>query len=275
MDLYSKLKKKPFIFQRITGITPLNFQTILQKLTLVWKKKYESKKRLAGRPYGIKNLANQFLGLLMYYRTYTTQLFIGFFFHVDDATVSRTISRLEPILAKVNPIQKDRTLQEEELKRLLVDCTEQPIQRPTKKQRRYYSGKKKQHTLKTEIIMNQKGKIVHISKPHAGSIHDFTVRKNSAILPPDSMVYADSGYQGLQKIHHLTKIPIKKKKGKSLTPEAKGHNKELSRLRVPIEHKIREIKTFQILSQKYRNYRKKQTIKMNIVSGIVNMKHGF
>ncbi len=63
-----------------------------------------------------------------------------------------------------------------------------------------------------------------------GKQHDLSIFKESNILiHPDSELLADSGYQGLNKFHDNSVIPIKKKKGIPLTPEAKAHNKALSK----------------------------------------------
>ena len=44
-----------------------------------------------------------------------------------------------------------------------TDCTEQQIPRPEDKRRRkvYYSGKKKRHTVKNQIVVNKDGYIIH------------------------------------------------------------------------------------------------------------------
>ena len=106
-------------------------------------------------------------------------------------------------------------------------------------------------------------------------MHDFKLRKKSDHIPRSSRVLADSGYQGLQHIHKKAKIPIKKPKNKELDILSKRYNKILSKKRVYVEHKICELKRFNILGQKYRNNKKKYGIKMNIISGFVNMKNGF
>ncbi len=103
----------------------------------------------------------------------------------------------------------------------------------------------------------------------------FKLRKKSDHIPKSSRVLADSGYKGLQNIHKRTKIPIKKPKNKGLDNSSKLYNKILSKKRVYVEHKIGELKRFNILGQKYRNEKKKYGIKMNIISGLVNMKNGF
>ena len=177
----AKLVKRPRVFRPTTRLTPAEFRTIIKKMQPLWNKK-QNKKKKSGRPHRIKKLENQLLCLLMYYRTYTTQLFLGFFFNADAATVCRAIKTIEPILAKIMEIKKERVLHQEELREILIDCTEQPIQRPTKNQQQYYSGKKKKHTLKTEIQMNTKGRILRISHPVPGKVHDFKLRKSQEKL---------------------------------------------------------------------------------------------
>src|SRR5476649_1761748 len=115
--------------------------------------------------------------LLLYYRTYTTQIFIGFLFGIDDSRVCRNIQRLEPILARVMAITKTRHLSQEEIEEIIIDATEQQIERPKKGQKAFYSGKKKRHTNKTEVRITTPGRIIHVSKTKPGAIHDFTVYK--------------------------------------------------------------------------------------------------
>lgn len=275
MDIYSKISKKPLIFKRITGISIQQFTYIKEKLKPLFHKKYVKKKKVSGRPYGISSIENQLLCLLIYYRTYTTQLFIGFQFNVDDATVSRTIRRLEPLVAKIVQIKKERKISQEDLETLIIDCTEQPIRRPKRGQKRYYSGKKKRHTMKTEIVMNKKGRICKISKPRPGNVHDIKIRRKEGPLPPCKEILADSGYQGLQNEYPQIRLPIKKTRGEPLDKKSKRKNKKLSKERVIVENKIGEMKIFQIFAQVYRNIRRSYGLKARIVAGLVNLKNGF
>ena len=89
--------------------------------------------------------------ILLYYRSYISQLFVSFLFGIDDSRVCRLIRRIESLLAQVVAISKREKLTQEEIASLLLDATEQPIERPKKGQKAFYSGKKKRHTLKTEI----------------------------------------------------------------------------------------------------------------------------
>jgi len=137
---------------------------------------------------------------LLYYRSYSTQFFIGQFLGIDDSRVCRLIRQLEPLLAQVVPLPKKRTLSLQEVESLIVDATEQPIERPKRNQKSYYSGKKKCHTLKTEIRTTAEGRILRVSSAYPGSVHDFALSKTEPPLHPNTRVFVDAGYQGLDKI---------------------------------------------------------------------------
>ena len=270
-----KLKRRPQVFLRLTGVCVEDFEKIVKKCSPVWKKRVVTPKKLSGRPYGLKDLETHVLCLLLYYRVYTSQLFLGFLFGVDDSCISRSIKRLEPLLAKVMAIKKDRTLSQEDLEEMIIDCTEQPVRRPKKGQKKYYSGKKKRHTIKCEIRIRSDGKITHVSKPAPGKRHDFTIYKDQKPPPRGCHLYADSGYQGLDKRRPDVEIPFKKPKEGELDAEQKEYNRGLSSFRVRVENKICEMKVFQILTQTYRNFRKRYALKINIIAGIVNLKNQF
>jgi hypothetical protein len=182
---------------------------------------------------------------------------------------------MEPLLAKKITIQKDRSLTAEKVLQILVDVSEQPAQRPTKRQKQSYSGKKKRHTIKTEIALQEDGRILSVSKSHKGRVHDFRIRKGEKLLPRESLKLADSGYQGWQKLQSNVIIPYKKSKKKPLTKQQKEHNRKLASIRMRVEHKIREIKVFKIMSEVYRNFQKKYNLRFNIIAGLVNFKHAF
>lgn len=83
-------------------------------------------------------------------------------------------------------------------------------------------------------------------------------------------IMVDLGYYGLKGIGFKTIMPIKKPKGLSLTTEEKAFNRMISRYRVVIEHVNRQLKTFRILSERYRNRRKRYGLRVNLISSIVN-----
>lgn len=271
---YTKIKQKPTTFQRLIGVSPSQFEDILRKVEPKWQEKVIGSYKGPGREYKL-DVADMLLMTLLYYRSYISQEFVGFWFGIDDSRVCRIIQKLEPILAKVMAISKQKKLSKEEVESLIIDATEQQIEKPKRGQKPYYSGKKKRHTIKTEIRTTRKGRIVHVSKSRPGSVHDFNLYKQEPPLPKDTRAFVDSGYQGLDKIHPETDLPYKASKNKPLDEEEKEYNSALSRIRVKVENIIGDLKTFKILSERYRNKRKRYNLKFNIIAGIVNLKNGF
>lgn len=274
MTLYKKVRSRPTTFLRLFGIKIQEFDHIATKVLPLWESKLKKRYKRQGRNYKL-SLENMILMLLLYYRSYVTQHFIGMLFGLDDSNVCRIIKELEPVLAKCLAIRKERHLTKEEIGFLIVDATEHPIQRPKKGQKRFYSGKKKRHTRKSEIRISKKGRIVGLSKSRPGSQHDFNIHKSEPPIHRDIDVFVDSGYQGLDKIHKRTKLPFKGTKNKPLDQEKKEHNRAISKIRVKVENVIREIKTFRIMGDTYRNRNKRHSLKLNIVAGLVNLKKGF
>lgn len=270
---YTKLSKHPRTFLRLFGITPSQAAEIITSTRPLWEKNVLGRYKRPGRDFKLE-FEDMVLMLLLYYRSYTTQLYVGFIFGLDDSRVCRIIKRLEPILARVMRISKDRTLSQDDIE-CLMDATEQPIERPQRGQKAYYSGKKKRHTVKTEIRTRLDGEIIHVSKSRPGSVHDFSLYKQGDPIARRAKVYVDGGYQGLQKLNPNTEVPFKKSKGNSLKPEEKIYNRALSRIRVKVENVFAQLKSFKILAERYRNKGKAYNLKFKIIAGIVNLKNGF
>jgi len=105
-----------------------------------------------------------------------------------------------------------------------------------------------------------------------GKRHDFRLFKESKTqIHPAIDVVTDTGYQGLQKIHAKTQMPKKRSKKNPLTKEDKGNNQQLSRERVLNENVIGSLKRFKILSDRYRNRRKRFALRFNLIAGIYNL----
>jgi len=81
---------------------------------------------------------------------------------------------------------------------------------------------------------------------------------------------ADLAYKGFKEIKSKLLIPIKKPKKMQLPKEANRINKEISRRRISIEHINSKLKTFRILSERYRNRRKRFGLRMNLIAGLIN-----
>jgi hypothetical protein len=105
-----------------------------------------------------------------------------------------------------------------------------------------------------------------------GKRHDFRLFKESGVrIHPKIKTLTDTGYQGIGKIHANSELPKKKTKKNPLTKEDKLKNRELSSERVLNENVIGMIKRFKIISDRYRNRRKRFGLRFNLISAIYNM----
>ena len=266
------LLKKDYL-RRISGVKCEKFEKIAERIRPAWRA-VQKRKLVAGRPYEIGDLREHLLLLLIYYRTYTTHLFLAQIFHVDEATICRAIRRIAPLAEQILKIKPERLLSEESLKLLIVDATEQRIERP-KNQRDYYSGKKHTHTIKTEIVTNEKGKILRVSKSYEGRTHDFKIRKTEGALPTIPIL-ADSGYQGLQNEHCAAVIlPKKKPKNGSLSASECTRNTKLARCRIVVEHTFAHLKKWSILAARYRGQLDHYSQVFQTIAGIYNLSFEF
>ena len=263
-------------FHRLTGVGVTTFDWMVARLRGPWDAA-ERRKAKSGRPREIGGLEEHLLVLLLYYRCYVTQEFLGFFYRVDRSVICRAIRRIEAQVTPLFALRREPKVSRREAEALIIDCTEQPIQRPKDQatQRAHYSGKKKRHTLKTEYIIADTGRIVSVSDSHPGSQHDLTIRRAGPPLPTHARGYADSAYQGYDKEHPNLDIPYKKPKGGELTADEKDYNRGLGSFRVAIEHRIGRSKRFRILSDRYRNPRHTHHTKTSIIAGLVNVGAGF
>ena len=148
--------------------------------------------------------------------------------------------------------KKEPSWKPEDVDQVIIDSFETPVPRPSiePKQRGLYSGKKKDHTLKTEIITNMEGDILDIDPGYRGPKSDKKLHEGSAVAAqfPQAQVMADLGYQGLTG----ARVPHKKPRGGELTPEQKEANRAFSAVRVRVEHSIRRVKAFRIVRDEHR-----------------------
>lgn len=263
-------------FQRLAGVSAATFDQMLGQLSGPWAKA-QARKLKSGRPWETGGLEDHLLIMLIYYRCYVTQEFMGFFYNVDKSAICRAIQRIELLAKPLFGVKREPHVSRKEAEALIIDCTEQPIQRPggDAVQKRHYSGKKKRHTLKSEYIVTRKGRIASVSPSQPGSRHDLAIRRSGPKLPRGARAYGDSAYQGYDKEHKAIDYPYKKPKGGDLSEEEKAYNKGLSRFRVRVEHKIGQVKRFRIVSDRFRNPRRTHFTKTSIIAGLVNMESGF
>ena len=208
---------------------------------------------------------------------------MAFDYDVATSTVCSSIHWVEDVLSKSNEFNFGTI--EEEIKKLenegivvkniICDVEEQPIERPKNNQESHYSGKKKRHTTKNQIVVDEeKLKIINYYNDKA-TTHDYKMLKDSNIICILNKLKIggkfDSGYQGVQNELISSSIPYKKSKYHKLTKEEKEYNKKLSSIRVRIEHVNRSLKIFRIMKEIYRNHQKRYDVKLKIMCVIYNM----
>ena len=143
MSLYERYRmKKPAEFTRLVGVNYGAFQIILEKLNLqIARFKAEKPIRRRGRKSSL-SIEDQLLLTLIYLRQYHTFLQLGEMFSISESYASKRYEFISSQLLGVLDVPNQKTLEKEDLT-VLMDVTEQPVERPVKQQKQYYSGKKR------------------------------------------------------------------------------------------------------------------------------------
>jgi hypothetical protein len=185
-------------------------------------------------------LQERVLVCLEYWREYRTYFHIGSRWSLSESTVCRIVRWVEDHLMRCRQF---RLAGKKQLVRgfgtpsvVVMDVTEPPIERPKRRQRQFYSGKKKRHTLKCQIVLNPKSGQIICTFLGKGRRHDFKRYQASGVhFAPETERLQDKGYQGIPKVHANSCLPHKKPRGAHLTHEQKAQNCALARRRVGIE----------------------------------------
>jgi IS5 family transposase len=121
------------------------------------------------------------------------------------------------------------------------------------------------------VIVNRKTKAILATAFAKGKTHDFQLFKDSrSPIAEQIRGLGDAGYQGVVRLHANSQTPFKKSKHHPLTKEQKAHNRALAHERILVEHVIRSLKIFRILSERYRNRRKRFALRFNLIAALYN-----
>jgi hypothetical protein len=251
-----------------------------------------------GRPHTYP-LCDRLLMTLFWLRVYTTYAVMGFLYELD---VTRIEDNLKEVLATLEtmanfryarPGAERRKLRSAQAVmeafpavRLVIDAKEQRTQRPKAgkddngqpldRQKPYYSGKKKTHTLKNQIAVAPDGLIQAISESvPGGSTHDLTLLRQTQLLAQlaeGEGAMLDKGYDGIRNDFPDKPLflPFKARRNHPLTPEQKAFNSHLARYRIVVEHTIAQVNRFQAMRQVWRHLRSAHTRIVRIVCALVN-----
>ena len=272
---FNRIKNySPLNFKRCTGISLYSFALILNKLQIHFDDLHKNNP-LSKR--GLKptiSLENKLLLTLYYLRDYPTFIKLGQTFGISESYANKIYHIILNVIIKYFHVPNRKELLNKELDTVIIDVTEQPIERPVKKQKQYYSGKKKRHTIKIQLIICLLTLKILSVVCEKGRVHDFKIYKESKLpIHPDIKIKADSGYQGIQKLVENSEIPIKESKKKKLTKQERQHNKKLAKTRIYIEHTNRKCKIFRITKETYRGKHKNYSKTWNVVAALVNMQY--
>lgn len=313
MMTVARLRRKPRHFQSFTGLTVEEFDRLLLELEPVYEaslraqREREDRQRAVGGGHGFAlPVAERLLMGLIYLRLYLSRSLLSYLFGLDESNISREFAhRLFPVLLLVlpaplrdaplrasergpapgegrNPRKKIATVEAlfeayPELKEVLADATEQEVPKPrdqTERKRRY-SGKRKRHTVKTQIVATAK-QVLHVFGGLPGSLHDLTLLRASGVLPrlpSGAKVRLDRGYDGIEADYPQTVLsPVKGRRGHKVTALGKAYNRTLSRQRIQVEHLLSRLKKFQALAGVYRGPFSAHEDLFCIVSGLANYK---
>jgi hypothetical protein len=207
---------------------------------------------------------------LFYFKCYPTFDLAGILFDLDRSQTHAWMHELQPVLEAALgeklalPERKLRSLEAfveafPGVERVMIDGTERPIQRPQDPEQQTLndSGKKRRHTRKHLAAVDQRKRVLVLSKAREGKLHDkkFHDEEDMAGSIPDEIpIEVDLGFLGVDKQYDNIHIPHKKPKGGELTQAQKADNRRLSQSRVVCENAFAGIKRYGAVSAVYRNH---------------------
>lgn len=249
-----------------------------------------------GTPFSLSH-CDQLLLCVIWLRRYPTHETLGYLFGVDATTIGRVLERVLPLLSQngrdtmkmPDPGRKKRASLDELLRQtpelaVIVDSFEQRVQKPKRKggsgsgsnKDSHYSGKKKQHTLKSQVAVDEEtGRIVDVSASVPGPTADKRLLLESKLLerlPSDVGVLGDLAYLGLDKDHPqgLGATPRRKPRAKERSAEDTAFNFAFARGRIQVEHSIGRLRRYDSLYQMDRHHRQNHAHRVAAVAGLVN-----
>jgi hypothetical protein len=273
---YVELMQNPCRFLALTGYTVDEFRALLSFFRVRFQA-YVSRFTLEGKPrqhrtYStyknstLPSLEDKLLFILSYMKTYPLQQSHAQLFGMQQSQVSQWIHFLLPLvkasLADCDELpareKENINLDEDEAGLFFHDGTERPINRPQdpEEQELYYSGKKKQHTVKNDLVIDEPCKVRFLSDTVEGKRNDKRLADESGYqVPPGSVLAQDAGFQGFQLEGVSILQPKKKPRGGELCYADKVRNRLISGIRVRIEHAIGGVKRYRIVKDKLRNWK--------------------
>jgi len=295
---YIHLTQHPNVFYSVTGLRVTEFDELLADV-LPWYVDHEQQRLErpdrqraigAGHPFEL-NERDHILLTVVWLRVYPSHEVLGYLFGISDSTVSRLIRRVLPVLEAAgrdtmrmpDPGKKRRRTLDDLLHdtpelAVVIDSFEQRVQRPRDRDEAdsYYSGKKKQHTLKSQIAVDETtGQVADVADSVHGPTADLKLLEQSQLLdrlPPGVGGIGDMAYVGIDQLHPdgLGAAPRRKPRGQPRPAEDVAYNTAFSRRRIIVENTIGRMRRYQSITQTDRNHRQLHTPRVIAIAGLIN-----
>jgi DDE superfamily endonuclease len=239
MLTYLTLQDRPREFLAATGLTADEFARLLPAFAAAyavlyppektWEGKRRQRQRGGGAKGGLPQMEDKLLFILVYQKTHPLQTMHGLQFALRQPQTHYWIHRLLPVLQRAL-VALDMAPEREASRvatsplalegtpALAIDGTERRRQRPgdAVTQQQHYSGKKKTHTDKNLLLVNEMtGTVVYLGPTEPGKKHDKKAADEAQIVyPPHATLDKDTGFQGYEPPEVLTQQPKKKRQAR-------------------------------------------------------------
>jgi Helix-turn-helix of DDE superfamily endonuclease/DDE superfamily endonuclease len=219
-----RLRRHPAVFRSLTGVPLGVFDGLaadvlpaLADAELARRDRPDRQRAVgAGHPFGL-GPADQVLLAVVWLRVYPTHAVLAYLFGVSETAARRALGRALPVLARAgkdtlrmpDPGKHARRnlpalLEDTPGLAVLVDPFEQPTRRPKRRQRAYDSGKKRRHTLKSQVGVDEgPGRVAHVPPSVPGPTADLKLLKRSRLLgclPTGVGLIGDTAYLGAARL---------------------------------------------------------------------------
>ena len=273
---YEDLKKNEKRLRAFTSLDQAEFETLLPDFgqawaTYVYQTQIEGQERQrrygGGRKATLASLSDKLLFILFYLKIYPLQEVMGLIFGLSQGQVNQWVHKLSPILQialghqgllpERDALNLEETLAACDGLEFLIDGTERRRQRPTDgpAQKEFYSGKKKAHTFKNNVIVDaQTRQVLYLSQTYPGKTPEKIIADEEAyVFPANSVLAKDAGFQGYEPDGVITFQPKKKPRGAERPLEDQVLNSLIASIRIPVEHVLSGVKRCRIVKDVFRN----------------------
>lgn len=297
---YKTLRRYPTTFRAVTGLKLDEFEEYINPLVV--NLAAQERQRLerdhrrravgGGRRHDLP-WHDQFLLTLVWLRLYPTYEVLGYFFGISDSSAYRSVQRCLPGLEATGRAEMQRSQAHAGRQRgynlaaifeqlpglaVIVDTFEQEIEQPGRREEadHFYSGKKRRHTLKSQLTVDAyTGEVLDVADSQSGRSQDKGIFNRSGTpsrLPQNTAFMADLGYPGLDKELPVAAIPRRKPRNQPRSEADRVFNTLFARARIGVEHTIAQVRRYQALTIRDRHHRRYHTDRVMAVVGLVNFR---